>query len=175
MRLHKDGVPIVSVDDWKRLAPPKAEYQWVHGRSAYELANAWCRGASPTVPTELARLFESNPAMRGLIVDDVIPEHKIRFDGHGGEPRNADLVLVGHTSSSKVAVTIEAKADEPFGTTVRDALADALERSVESPRSQGVQRVNDLVRALLPPRRKGLPHVGDLRYQLLTAAAGTLA
>ena len=35
--------------------------------------------------------------------------------------------------------------------------------------------MNDLVRALLPPRRKGLPHVGDLRYQLLTAAAGTLA
>jgi hypothetical protein len=85
------------------------------------------------------------------------------------------LVLVGHTSSSKVAVTIEAKADEPFGTTVRDALADALERSIENPRSQGVQRVNDLVRALLPPRRKGLPHVGDLRYQLLTATAGTLA
>jgi hypothetical protein len=175
MRLHKDGAPIVSVDDWKRLAPPKAEYQWVPGRSAHELANAWCRGASPTVPTELVRLFESNPAMRGLVVDEAIPEHRIRFDGHGGEPRNADLVLVGHTSSSKVAVTIEAKADEPFGTTVRDALADALERSIENPRSQGVQRVNYLVRALLPPRRKGLPHVGDLRYQLLTAAAGTLA
>lgn len=175
MRLHKDGVPIVSIDDWKRLAPPKAEYQWVPGRSAYELANAWCFGASPTVPTELARLFESTPRTQGLVVDDAIPEHKIRFDDHGGEPRNADLALVGHTSNSKVAITIEAKADEAFGTTVRDALADALERSIENPRSRGVQRINDLVRALLPPRRKGLPHVGDLRYQLLTAVAGTLA
>ena len=27
----------------------------------------------------------------------------------------------------------------------------------------------------MPQRSKGLPHVGDLRYQLLTAVAGTLA
>jgi hypothetical protein len=43
MRVHKDDLPIVSIDDWKRLAPPKADYQWVQGRSAHELAQAWCR------------------------------------------------------------------------------------------------------------------------------------
>ena len=42
-------------------------------------------------------------------------------------------------------------------------------------RSRGVRRVEDLVRGLLPSRTKGLPHLGVLRYQLLTAAAGTLA
>lgn len=175
MRLHKDGVPIVCVDDWKRMAPPKAEYQWVEGRSAYELAHAWCGRGAPAVPPELTALFESRAETRGLLIDEVLPEHRVSFDAHGGEPRNADLALVGHTSESKVAVTIEAKADEPFGATVGQTVADALERAIENPRSRGVRRLEDLVRALLPPRSKGRPHVCDLRYQLLTAVAGTLA
>ena len=175
MRLHKDGVPIVCVDDWKRMAPPKAEYQWVEGRSAYELAHAWCGRGAPAVPPELTALFESRAETRGLLIDEVLPEHRVSFDAHGGEPRNADLAMVGHTSESKVAVTIEAKADEPFGATVGQTVADALERAIENPRSRGVRRLEDLVRALLPPRSKGRPHVCDLRYQLLTAVAGTLA
>lgn len=175
MRLHRNGVPISCVADWKRTAPPKADYQWVEGRSAYELAYAWCGGGAPAVPDELTALFESRAETRGLIVDEVLPEHRVTFDAHGGEPRNADLALVGHTPEFKVAVTIEAKADEPFGATVVQTLADAIERGIENPRSRGVNRVDDLVRALLPVRSKGLPHVRDLRYQLLTAVAGTLA
>jgi hypothetical protein len=175
MRLHKNGVPISCVADWKRTAPPKADYQWVEGRSAYELAYAWCGGGAPAVPEELTALFESRAETRGLIVDEVLPEHRVSFDAHGGEPRNADLALVGHAPESKIAVTIEAKADESFGATVAQTLTDALERSIENPRSHGVRRIEDLVRALLPARSKGLPHVRDLRYQLLTATAGTLA
>lgn len=175
MQLHKNGVSIACVDDWKQTAPPKADYQWVEGRSAYELAYAWCRGGAPAVPDELTALFESRAETRGLVVDEVLPEHRVTFDAHGGEPRNADLALVGHTHEMKVAVTIEAKADESFGATVAQTLADALERGIENPRSRGVKRVDDLVRVLLPARSKGLPHVRDLRYQLLTAAAGTLA
>lgn len=176
MRLHKDGQLISCVADWRRLAPPKAEYQWVEGRSAYELAHAWCGRGFPAVPPELTTVFESRAETRGLIVEEVLPEHRVPFDDHGGEPRNADLALVGHTlSGSKVAVTIEAKADEPFGATVGQTLADALERGIENRRSRGVRRVEDLVRALLPSRSKGLQHACDLRYQLLTAVAGSLA
>lgn len=175
MRLHKDGVPISCVEDWKRIAPPKADYQWVAGRSAYELAHAWCSRGVPAIPAELTTLFESRAETRGLVINEVVPELRVPFDAHGGEPRNADLALVGETPSSKVAVTIEAKADESFGATVAQTLADALERGIERPRSRGVRRVEDLVRALLRPRSEGLPHVRDLRYQLLTAVAGTLA
>lgn len=175
MRVQKDGTTITCLDDWKRLAAPKGDDQWVEGRSAFELANAWCGTGVPLLPSELHSLLESRSETRGLVVDEVIPEHRIAFDAHGGEPRNADLVMVGHTSSSKVVVTIEGKADEPFGTTVAQTLADALERGIQNPRSRGVRRVEDLARALLPPRSKGLPQVSELRYQLLTAAAGTLA
>ena len=133
------------------------------------------RYGTPVLPKGLHSLLESRKETQGLSVVEVIPEHRIAFDTHGGEPRNADLVLVGHTSSSKVAVTIEAKADEPFGATIAQTLADALERGIHNARSRGVRRVEDLVRGLLPSRTKGLPHLGVLRYQLLTAAAGTLA
>jgi len=175
MLIQKNGVTITCVDDWKRLAPPKSDDQWVEGRSAFELANAWCGSGTPVLPKGLQSLLESRRETQGLSVVEVIPEHKILFDAHGGEPRNADLVLVGHTSSSKVVVTIEAKADEPFGATIAQTLADALERSIHNARSRGVRRVEDLVRGLLRSRTKGLPHLGVLRYQLLTAVAGTLA
>ena len=175
MRIHKHGVDISCVEDWRRIAPPKADYQWVAGRSAYELAHAWCGRGAAAIPAELTMLFDSRDETRGLIIDEVVPELRVPFDAHSGEPRNADLAIVGHTPSTKVAVTIEAKADEPFGATVAQTIADALERGILNPKSRGVRRVEDLVRGLLPSRTKGLPHIGVLRYQLLTAVAGTLA
>lgn len=175
MRIEKNGHPITSVAEWKQYAPPKRDDQWVEGRSAFELAFAWCSAGQPSMPGPLRTLLESREETRALVVDSVSPEHRIRFDAHGGEPRNADLAFVGRTNRSTVAVTIEAKADEPFGATVAETIAEALERGIQNAESQGVKRVEDLVRALLPPRRKGQPHVGGLRYQLLTAAAGTLA
>ena len=127
------------------------------------------------MPAALRTLLDSRNETRDVSVECVVPEHRIPFDGHGGEPRNADLAFVGYKSTSKIAVTVEAKADEPFGATVAETIADALERGLENPRSRGVARVVDVVRALVPPRGKGHPHVAALRYQLLTATAGTLA
>jgi hypothetical protein len=119
--------------------------------------------------------LETSIKTRGIEIEVVIPEHRIRFDDHGGEPRNADLAIVGHTAGSRVVITVEAKADEPFGATVAETIVAALERSLKNPASQGVRRVEDLVRALLTPRNAGQTSVGELRYQLLTAVAGTVA
>lgn len=171
----KDDHAIRSIDDWKQFAPPKRNYQWVEGHSAYELARAWCGRSTPRMPDELSALFESLPETSRLSVETVTPEHQIRFDEHGGEPRNADLAFVGRTANAIVAVTIEAKADEPFGATVTQTMADALERRIENSASRGVERVVGLVQAMLPVRGKGQPKAGELRYQLLTAAAGSLA
>jgi hypothetical protein len=127
------------------------------------------------MPPELNHLLESREETREMKVECVTPEHPINFDSLHGEPRNADLAFIGETPLGKVAVTIEAKADEPFGDTVAGTLAAALERLVENPRSQGVRRVESLVRSLFAVAGKGLPMIASLRYQLLTAAAGTLA
>jgi len=172
---NKDDITISSIEDWRRLAPPKHEYQWAEGHSAFELARAWCGSGTAGMPEGLVALLDSMDETRGLSVDLVTPEHRIAFDTHGGEPRNADLAFVGRTAVATVAVTIEAKADEPFGATVALTTTDALERLITNPGSHGVKRVADLVQAILPVRGQGQPKVGALRYQLLTAVAGSLA
>ena len=175
MRVHKDEHDIWTLDDWEKYAGPKIASQWVEGRSAYEVANAWCRPRGPAIPADFRRLLESRKETAGLIIDEVLPEHRIRFDDNAGEPRNADLAIVGRTGRHKVAITVEAKADEPFAATVANTFALALERGFMTPRSRGVQRIEGLSRALFSRRQKGQPGIGNLRYQLLTAVAGTLA
>ena len=80
MQLHKNGVPIACVDDWKRTAPPKADYQWVEGRSAYRAGPRVVRRWSASRPHQLTALFESRAETRGLIVDEALPEHRVTFD-----------------------------------------------------------------------------------------------
>lgn len=175
MRIEKEGRPIRTVQDWREHAPPKSKNHWVEGRSAYELAHAWCGTGVPALPEALRLLLESREETRGFAPEVAFPEHRISFDSFGGEPRNADLALTGSAAMGRVAITIEAKADEPFGETVSATLAAAIERRIENPRSNGVRRVESLAQALFRPKEKGQPRVGDLRYQLLTAVAGTLA
>lgn len=176
MILEKDGLPIGSVDEWGRLAGPKRTVQWKPGRSAYELAHAWCR-AGPAVPAEVANLLESHHATRGATVTWGTPELRIHFDSAGGEPRNADLALLAECHGQPVAITVEGKADEPFGNLVSEVLADAVDRGLGG-RSQGVRRVTELAASLLPPRggeKASRPPLKRLRYQLLTALAGSIA
>lgn len=175
MRIEKEGKPILTVQDWLAHAPPKAKHHWVEGRSAYELAHAWCGNGEPAIPDALRLILESREETCGFVPEVAYQEHRIPFDAFGGEPRNADLALTGSTAMGRVAITIEAKADEPFGETVSATLAAAVERLIDNPRSNGVRRVEGLAQALFRPKQKGQPRVGDLRYQLLTAVAGTLA
>jgi hypothetical protein len=175
MRIESNGKNIICVDDWKRFAPPKSHKHWKKGRSAYELAKAWCGEEGPAMPMVIRAHLDSRQETRDLTIEKVFPELKISFDRNGGEPRNADLAFVGNNASHKAAGTIEAKADEAFGLTIAKTLADAIERKLTNPHSRGIQRVEELVQSLFRRRLKGHPHVADLRYQLLTAAAGTLA
>lgn len=176
MILERDGQQITSVEEWGRLAAPKRPIHWKPGRSAYELANAWCR-CGPSPPDEVVALFDSHKVTRGATITSATPELRIDFDRAGGEPRNADLGIVAKAAAGILAITVEAKADEPFGDPVSTVLADAVDRVLEG-RSRGVQRVTELAESLLPPRREERakrPALKKLRYQLLTAAGGTVA
>ena len=104
------------------------------------------------MPLELQALLDSTDETRSLQVECVYPEHRIAFDDYGGEPRNADLAFVAVSAGTLVGVTVEAKADEPFGQTVVDTMNDALERRIENERSNGVRRVEALAAALFSPR-----------------------
>lgn len=177
MRIENSRGTISSVSDWFRHAPPKGkEKHWVDGRSAKELATAWCGSGSVVVPNEVASLFGSHQDFVGLGLTSAEPEARIPFDSLPGEPRNADLAIQGHDAKGAVAISVEAKADEPFGDSLANAWADAVERRLDNARSGGVARIDTLVASLFRPRKSTkLPSLGDIRYQLLTAAAGALA
>lgn len=169
------NTPILTLEDWFRLAPPKGrEAHWVDGRSAKELARAWCpAGAGPRVPEEITELLESHRDLAGTVIEQAWPERRVQFDRIRGEPRNADLVAVGRGPHGRIAISVEAKADEPFDRRVADVLSAAERKLADGTRTGAGERARKLVEAVLTVQAR--PGAGQLRYQLLTAAAGALA
>jgi Domain of unknown function (DUF6946) len=173
MTITKDGRPILDLLDWSKRAGPKSSDQWREDRSAMEAARSWL-AARPELPAEIAALLASHSAFGIVNQWEAEPEARLPFDDFPGEPRNTDLAVYGRDQFGDFALAVEAKADEPFGGSIADALAAAVDRKLENPRSNGVARVEQLAMALLGPRLKGEPALGQLRYQLLTATAGAL-
>ena len=175
MRIEKSGA-ITTLDDWHRLAPPRLPHQWAKGRSAFEVANAWVGSGTPSVPADFSAFLDSRAETQGMVIERVFPERRLPFDTYG-EPSNADLAMLGHTATtSRVVVIVEAKSDEPFGSTVTRKRAAAIKYRLSNPRSNQIARIEGLVPALFHSSSDyRLPKVDDLRYQLLTGVAGTLA
>lgn len=157
------------MEDWFQLAPPKrGKRQWVDGRSAKELAKAFFPdGEGAHLPDELELLLASVPELGPVRLCEAIPEHRIRLDHFAGETRNADLACLGNSVMGPTAVTVEAKADESFGPTISERLAE-----ITNPNSRLPKRVELLIKALFrdPVTRK----VESLRYQLIHATAASL-
>jgi hypothetical protein len=174
MTISKKGQRIRTLDDWGEHAGPKRKEHWVADRSAMECARSWLGVESPAMPDRVVATLATDGAFGTVETWEAEPEARLSFDTFAGEPRNADLVVFARDEHGEFLLAIEAKADETFGQTVADALADAVERKLENPRSNGVARIEQLAAALFGPRPKGSPALNELRYQLLTAAAGAL-
>jgi hypothetical protein len=165
LKISKNGQPIESVASWFEFAPPKeGERQWVDQRSAKELAKAFCGPAELCVPTELQKLLDSNSSLGHIEITEVWPEHKIALDSFRGETRNADLAALANAPAGRVALTVEAKADESFGELVGTVLANAPERS----------NIPNRIEALASALFGGSVDVSNVRYQLLHGVAASL-
>ena len=174
IRFHKNDALITSVESWFKLAPPKkGKWQWVDGRSAKELAKAWFPvGGNPQIPYELNVLLHSVPLTECFEITEGLPEKQIVIDKFKGEPRNADLVLVGRTLAHTTGIIqIEAKTDEPFDVTI----AKRLEVGRKVPNSKIPQRIENLCQAILGNSPDKVAEFGELRYQLLVGVASSLA
>jgi Domain of unknown function (DUF6946) len=177
MVIEKNGCEIRNVDQWFEFAPPKkGRKHWVDGRSALECARAWCVDElGPQCPSELAALLATHLDTNGATMASAEPECRIYFDKLGGEPRNADVAAIADHPAGRLAINIEAKADETFGDLVRDVLQAAVKKIANDERTNSVIRIQQLASAILPPPTNATSHLGDLRYQLLTGIAGALA
>ena len=175
--IGKEEAEITTVESWFEAAPPKGgRAQWVSRHSAKELAQAWCGSGKVVVPTELASLLDGASITKGLTLLEAWPEKKVRFDRIRGETRNADLAILGlHQDGRRVAISIEAKAKEPFDVPVAKKLMAAMKQIARDEPSNLPTRIHQLGRVLLPPHKPGDVHLGEIRYQLLTATAGAIA
>lgn len=165
---------ISTLRDWEAHAGPKSADQWVDGRSAKEVARAWLAGSGRTLPVEVENALKGNKNFGAIQSWIAEPEAKLRFDGFAGEPRNSDLAVHIKDKTNCYILAVEAKADEPFGDTVKKTTEVAKARLKANPRSNGLKRVRQLKAAILGCESEGEEADTRIRYQLLTACAGAL-
>jgi hypothetical protein len=163
----------VSITDWRKWTQPMRNEHWKAGRSAMELARAWFTSPVPVCPPEIQSLLATNPRTAGIEFTEGFPEHKTALP-QSGEGRNHDLMLRGHTNTEQVTVCVEAKADEPFGNTIGKYYEAACKASASGDPTQAHKRIEALVQIVFGPTAlPSQPRWYGLRYQLLTALAGT--
>jgi len=163
---------------WRSPATPMSSYgDWIAqldrknrrpGTSAPTLAAAWAG------PLDLLGALSSQAALRDLALQEVTIEARARFDAYAGNVRNHDLVLRGHAADgAPVVICVEAKAGEPLGATVGEQLERARKALDSNPRSKAAERVYGLIERFC---EQGIEdkRIAALRYQLLTAWAGTM-
>jgi hypothetical protein len=169
--LTRNGQEILHWSEWVR---PKQAYQWKSGRSAMELARAWFTSNVPIVPNEFMSLLNSSPLTKGIVVTEGRPEHVTPLPEPGGH-RNHDLALVGSVAGRPVTVCVEAKADEPFGEKIGHYWrAKTKPDGTPLEHTRAPARIATLLEIVFGPEADPLEQPwSELRYQLLTGAAGT--
>lgn len=171
--ITKSGNVLATLEAWETHAGPKRAVQWQEGRSAKESARAWL-DAMPELPAEIRMVLESRVEIGPIERWSAEPEARIPFDDFRGEPANLDVLLTAHDAHGPIVAGIEAKADEPFGSTVRDTLRVAEARLAKNPRSKGVARLEHLIHGIFGSEPADVDTYAHVRYQLLTATAARL-
>jgi hypothetical protein len=166
---NNDGRRLETLADWRNHGGPVSGRLWAEGRSARELARAWIEGDAAT---QVTSLLTSVPELGGLVLDRGIAEKQTRFDDIRGGPRHHDLLVIGRAPSGTVVIGVEGKADEPF-----DEPLDAwvMSARARSERTRAPERLDRLTTAFFGTTLDEDPLLALLRYQLLSALAGTLA
>lgn len=169
--IEKDGRRLTNLDEWHCYAAPKGRMHWKDGRSAKENARLWL-DAAPSLPVGIREVLRGCVGIGNLSSWSAEPEARAKFDAFRG-PANIDLLVKAGDEHGPIVIGIEAKADEAFGSTIEKTLSEAQKRLARKPHSKGVERIQELVRTFGLDLHES--EVLDLRYQLLTLTAGTLA
>jgi hypothetical protein len=144
-------------DIWKLRFPPKGgDTQWEPGRSALELAR-YMTAHLPRVPYEIERALSTLTDQETMF--DWKGEHVTKLPG-AGEGRNHDAIMW----NGDVFVGIEGKADEPFGS----GYVSTEYKNRSDNKKLRVEQLSNMIWGDTPNDHY------DIRYQLLTATAGTL-
>lgn len=156
---------ISSIEEWYSKCPPKDKKKhWKVGRSAMETAKHWLY----VIPQEFREILKCF----NLEFELCSPEFVTEFDNYNNG-RNHDLLLVAKDQKNeKVVVSVESKVDENFDKTVGSYLLSIERKLQNSEVTNASFRIEKLKESIFPKVSKAVFEL--LRYQLLTAVAGTL-
>jgi len=135
-----------------------------------ELARAWFVSTEPRCPPEITGLLSSQSRTNGLVFGLGLPEKITTLPEHNGGT-NHDLLLFADGPNGPAIVSIEAKVDEPF----KESIGKYWDRMRQSTTRSGVpKRIEALLSLIFGSQaRPDAEPWRELRYQLLTAVAGT--
>jgi hypothetical protein len=169
---NRAGDVIRNLEDWETLAPPASRTHWKDGRSAKELAKAWSDGSGPAL---VVQAFSQTEDLGTLEIHDVTVEAQVAFDEFPGGKRNHDLLIHGTCDSGRVVIGLKAKADESYGETVASYHRKALATRTAGGITNAPERLRGLLMDFCLSSLETHTTLGDLRYQLFSGVAGTLA
>jgi len=192
LRLVKSGQTIETAGDWRRSEQSTGDSRSGHRlRGHDELAEAFFGNGYPEVPWEIVEAGTSHPDLADLCLEWGIPSHRVAIGPFGAEHDLTDVVLVGSCRDRRVAVSVDAVADESFGEGLADyvrrwtipppglAAGESPGRRFEpyrfsfAPGSDGLrEELAELIRALVPDAPPSIKAV--LRLRLLLAVASAL-
>lgn len=165
-----NGGAISTLEEWERhFDNPK---HWKRGRSAYSLADF-------ILNHDGAALLESRVSsalLQRVAFERATPEYLAKFDSYRS-PSHLDLGIFGKVASGRgLFVGVEAKVDETFGPTVSKRYQAALKERCADVSTDVPERIKELLSGYFldfdsPENSK----YSGIRYQLLTAAAGTVS
>ncbi|MCG8371487.1 MAG: hypothetical protein MJA32_13380 [Proteobacteria bacterium] len=164
-----NGDEIRAFDDWAKLYDtPQHSHQWKEHRSAYSMADFIMRrnGAEQLQSRVAAALGQD------VDFERAVPEFEQRFDSFG-RGRVHDLGVFGKVGDGRsLFVGVEAKVDESFGPTVRDAYLQSKASQIIGTSTNAPERIEQLLALHFSEPDRSM---FDVRYQLLYATAGTVA
>ena len=176
--IDSSGQRISNLIEWRSqiFDGTSKEKDWKKGRSAYSLAEFIIdRKGAAYLETRISAVLSQH-----VKLEQATPEYLAKFDSYRGNPSNLDLGITGHverlTLNTSLFVGVEAKVDETFGSTVRSRYSSAMKTRKDGKPTNAPERVKELLSKYFSVH--GSPdssRFADLRYQLLTGTAGTVA
>jgi hypothetical protein len=160
----KKNAEIDDLDKWFKLSPPqKKEKHWKDGRSAKEMAKFWLNQSSRNEFKDFVK-----KTIPDFDYDFIIPEYRSKFDDYPN-PRKHDLYIEGKNNTA--IITIEGKADEPFGShEFGTTFIETITEKMKNPTSKALDRMINLYQSYFYSNGDILP----IMYQLVYWYASSL-
>lgn len=177
MNIEKTNA-IDSIETWFRYAEPEGGLkQWKDGRSAKEFARYMLSNGG-NMPEGIEKCINE---LFGTKSGDCLclPEYVTKFplELGKGEGRHHDAILVSNKEGKEWLIGVEAKVSEPFDKTMNEWLEEGKKKNKDGGKNRKV-RLEECLKLITGKDYcdKDLEEspIKDLRYQLISATAGTI-